>query len=84
MRKQWKWYVYIFECKDGFYYTGVTWDVAKRFEQHKIGKGSKFTAKHGVKRLCYVEEFIDINEAREREVQLKDFNRKKKEALFNV
>ena len=83
MAKQWKWYVYILECGDGFYYTGVTWNIEVRMEQHKSGKGSKFTVKHGFKRLCYVEEFTNINQAREREHQLKDFSRKKKEALWN-
>lgn len=81
--KQWKWYAYIIECLDGFYYTGVTYNLDKRLDQHRIGKGSKFTSKHGFKELKYVEEFDNINEAREREHQLKDFSRKKKEALWN-
>ena len=81
---QWKWYVYIIECLDGLYYTGITWNLSQRLEQHRSGKGSKFTHKHGFKRLCYVEEFTDLQQARVREVQLKDFSRKKKEALFNV
>lgn len=80
--KQWKWYVYIIECRDGLYYTGITWNIDTRIEQHRSGKGSKFTAKHGFKRLCYVEEFTNLVEAREREHQLKDFSRKKKEALW--
>jgi putative endonuclease len=75
--------VYIIECLDGFYYTGVTWNINERLEQHKMGKGSKFTATHGFKRLCYVEEFTDLIAARNRESQLKDFSRAKKEALFN-
>lgn len=77
--KQWKWYVYILECLDGLYYTGITWNIEERMEQHRSGKGSTFTAKHG---LCYVEEFANIIEARNREHQLKDFSRKKKEALW--
>ena len=79
---KWHWYVYIIECKDGFYYTGTTFDVDKRMEQHLSGKGSKFTAKHGFKELKYIEEFENIIEARQRETQLKDFSRKKKEALW--
>ncbi|MBI3485570.1 GIY-YIG nuclease family protein [Candidatus Daviesbacteria bacterium] len=80
--KGWKWYVYIVECLDGFYYTGTTWNVEKRMEQHKSGKGSRFTSKHGFKRLCYVEEFNSLDQARQREIQLKDFSRQKKEALW--
>jgi predicted GIY-YIG superfamily endonuclease len=82
--KQWKWYVYVIECLDGLYYTGVTWNLSQRVEQHKSGKGSKFTQKHGYKRLRYVEEFTDLLQARNREGQVKDFSRKKKEAIFNV
>ena len=79
----WRWHVYIIECADGLYYTGMTYNLEKRMEQHAIGKGSKFTSKHGFKRLKYTEEFDNINRARERENQLKDFSRKKKEALWN-
>ena len=82
MQESWKWYVYIIECKDGLYYTGITWNVELRMDQHAMGKGSKFTSKHGFKRLCYVEEYSNLNEARAREIQLKDFSRKKKEKLW--
>jgi tRNA/rRNA methyltransferase len=81
--KTWKWYVYIIECKDSLYYTGMTFNIDRRLEQHQSGKGSKFTSKHGYKELKYVEDFIDIQQAREREHQLKDFSRKKKEALWD-
>lgn len=80
--QNWTWTVYIIECADGLYYTGLTYDLDKRLEQHHLGKGSKFTAKHGFKELKYKENFNNINAAREREQQLKDFSRKKKEALW--
>lgn len=82
MAENWKWYVYILECKDGWYYTGVTWNLTKRMEQHCSGTGSRFTARHGFKRLCYYEIFENLLQAREREHQLKDYSRKKKEALW--
>jgi len=82
--RNWKWYVYIIECQDGYYYTGVTYNIDKRLEQHQSGRGSKFTSKHGFKCLRYCEEFDDIYKARQREHQLKDFSRKKKEALWKV
>jgi len=80
---QWKWSVYIIECQDGIYYTGMTYNIDKRLEQHRLGLGSKFTSKHGFKCIRYVEEFANIEDARRREIQLKDFSRKKKEALWN-
>ncbi|PIR95986.1 MAG: hypothetical protein COT92_03460 [Candidatus Doudnabacteria bacterium CG10_big_fil_rev_8_21_14_0_10_42_18] len=54
---KWKWYVYILECLDGSYYNGRTWDPDNRWIQHLFKLGSKYTAKHGVKNLAYMEEF---------------------------
>ncbi|MGI6370929.1 MAG: GIY-YIG nuclease family protein [Patescibacteria group bacterium] len=81
MRK-WKWYVYIIECKDHLYYTGMTYSIEKRMDQHFFGKGSRFTARHGYGKLRYFEEFDNIYDARERERQIKDYSRKKKEKLW--
>lgn len=81
--KQWKWYVYIVECLDNSYYTGVTWNIPVRADQHASGLGSKYTAEHGFKRLAYYEEHTDLEVARKREQQIKDWNRKKKERLIS-
>jgi predicted GIY-YIG superfamily endonuclease len=67
---KWHWYVYIIECLDGYYYMGMTYNTNILFEQHKSGLGSKFTSKHGFKKVKYIEEFDDIMQAREREYQL--------------
>lgn len=83
MAKQWKWYVYILETKNGFYYTGMTWNPAIRFEQHLSGLGGKYTSKYGVHKLVYLEEHEDFELARQREVQIKDFSRKKKKQLID-
>lgn len=80
--KKWKWFVYIIECIDGLYYTGLTWNLEQRLEQHRSGKGSRFTKWHKFKELRYFEEFNNLQQARERERQLKDFSRQKKEALW--
>lgn len=83
MNSKWHWYVYIIECKDATYYTGMTWNIASRIEQHVSGLGSAYTAKHGVKRLAYYEEFDDLEVARKREIQIKDWSQEKKEKLIN-
>ena len=82
IRKKWKWYVYILELKNGLYYTGMTWNPSARFDQHMSGLGSKYTARHGVRRLVYLEEHEDFELARRREIQIKDFSRKKKRVLI--
>lgn len=80
---KWKWYVYILELKNGLYYTGMTWKPEVRFEQHLSGLGSKYTSRYGVRELVYLEEHEDLELARKREIQIKDFSRKKKEVLIN-
>lgn len=37
------WWLYVLECRDGSYYTGITNDLDKRFEMHSKGKGAKYT-----------------------------------------
>jgi putative endonuclease len=79
---EWKWYVYILECKDRTYYTGLTWCIPNRWEQHLSGLGSKYTAKHGVKRLVYYEEHNNLEVARKRERQIKKWSQEKKHKLI--
>jgi len=80
---QWKWYVYILECLDDSNYTGLTWKINPRYEQHLSGLGGVYTRKHGVKRLTYLEEHTDFGQARKREHQIKDWSRAKKEKLIS-
>ena len=36
-------YTYMLRCSDKSIYTGMTNDINKRIEMHKIGKGAKYT-----------------------------------------
>lgn len=80
---EWKWYVYIIECQDGSYYTGMTWDPACRWDQHQSGEGATYTKNHPPKKIVYIEEHEDIGAARNRERQIKGWNRMKKEKLIS-
>ena len=80
--RSWRWYVYILECADGTYYTGCTWNITNRLEQHFSRLGSKYTAKHGVRKLVYSEEHDDLETARKRERQIKDWSQEKKRKLI--
>lgn len=82
-KQPWKWYVYIIECMDNTYYTGMTWKPEIRYEQHLSKFGSKYTAEHGVKKLAYLEEHTDLEMARQREKQIKDWSQKKKLKLIS-
>ena len=81
--EQWKWFVYIIECLDDTYYTGCTWNVANRFDQHVSGFGCEYTKKHGVKKLVYYEEHENLEVARKREIQIKDWSQAKKRKLIS-
>lgn len=83
MEENWKWYVYIIECIDGSYYTGMTWKPDKRWMEHLSGLGSNYTANHTPKALVYLEEYEDLEEARLREKQIKGWKREKKEKLIS-
>jgi len=79
----WKWYIYIIECEDKTYYTGLTWKPDLRWTQHLSGLGSKYTARYKPKKLVYLEEYDDFDQARKRERQIKDWSQKKKRKLIN-
>ncbi|AWU99510.1 GIY-YIG nuclease family protein [Burkholderia sp. JP2-270] len=37
------WFLYLIECADDSVYTGITTDVAARFDEHVAGKGARYT-----------------------------------------
>ncbi|WP_446904516.1 GIY-YIG nuclease family protein [Burkholderia sp. YIM B11467] len=37
------WFLYLIECADDSVYTGITTDVAARFDEHAAGKGARYT-----------------------------------------
>jgi len=77
-------YVYILKCSDDSYYTGVTNNLEKRFAEHQSGDDSKsYVFKRRPLKLVWSECYNDINQAIEKEKQIKGWSRKKKEALIN-
>lgn len=71
-------FLYILLCTDGSYYTGITTDVARRFEEHKSKRGGHYTSAKGAVRVVYTEEHPDRSSASKREAQVKRWSRKKK------
>ena len=76
------WYLYILRCGDGTLYTGITTDVEKRQEQHRTGKGAKYTRGRGPLELVYQETCLDHSQALKREAAIKRMSRQKKEILI--
>ena len=76
-------YVYILSNKrNGTLYTGVTSNLVKRIFEHKEKVVSGFSAEYNLDLLVYYEERWSIEEAIQREKQLKAGNRKKKLSLI--
>jgi putative endonuclease len=76
-------YVYLLESSDGKYYTGYTTDLERRMEQHRSGKGAKFTRGFGFKKLLYSETYRTKSKAMKREAEIKSWNRTEKKALID-
>jgi len=77
-------FVYILECSDQSYYTGVTNEVERRIAEHQNGLNPKcYTYKRRPVTLKFIEEFNDVNQMIVREKQIKGWTRKKKEALID-
>ena len=69
-------YVYIMASgKNGTIYIGVTSDLAKRVWEHREGIVAGFTTRYGCKLLVWFEAFDDIQQARQRELQIKEWKR---------
>lgn len=65
-------------------YTGVTNDVQKRIWEHKEGIHPGFTKKYACNKLVYFEKYQWIQQAIEREKQLKAGSRQVKIDLINL
>ena len=76
-------FVYIIKCKDNSYYTGITWSIAKRIEEHNSRIKSCLQKSKVPVKLVYSEEFLTREEAAKREKEIKGWSRKKKEVLIN-
>ena len=64
-------------------YTGVTNNLPRRLFEHKTNNISCFTSKYKVFYLVYFERFTQIEHAINREKQIKDLKRVRKEVLIN-
>ena len=78
-----KWFVYLLECSDGSFYTGVTNDVSARMKAHAEGKGSKYVYQKGFQRLLKTKECDDKSQACKFEYEIKSLPRNEKLGWFD-
>ncbi len=81
--KREKWFLYILECSDGKFYTGITKDIEQRLKRHNDGKAASFTRVRRPVKLIYREILSSRTQALIREHAIKTLSRKDKEKLID-
>jgi predicted GIY-YIG superfamily endonuclease len=75
-------FVYMVRCADGTLYTGYARDPDARLKAHNSGHGARYTSGRRPVRLVYSKKCRSRGDALRREYQLKQWPRRKKEALI--
>lgn len=75
------WFLYLLECANGAVYTGIALDVQARFEQHRCGKGAKYTRANPPRRILATKRFRSRAAASREEWRVKQLTPAKKRAL---
>jgi len=78
------WHVYIIECCDGSFYTGITNDLVRRLQQHNTGRAARYTRGRRPVVLRYDEPCASRAQALRRESAIKRLSRAQKSALMQV
>lgn len=77
------WFVYLLECRDGSFYTGVTVNIEERMKTHATGKGSKYVRQKKFKKLLCSEKCKNRSEAQKNECHIKTLKKYEKINWFN-
>ncbi|MCP4186035.1 MAG: GIY-YIG nuclease family protein [Gammaproteobacteria bacterium] len=79
------WFVYIIEADDGSYYTGISTDVERRFDEHN-GKlcGAKYFNGRRPVAVVHKEAGFNRSSASRREAEIKKMNRQQKLTLIKA
>lgn len=79
-------FLYMLECSDGSYYTGIAADIERRLAEHVEGgaKGAKYTRAHPPLRVVALWETPDLRVAAKGEYAVKLLPRKEKVALVRA
>ena len=78
------WWVYIVECNDGTYYTGIALDIRARMAKHESGKGSKYIRSRLPIRLLWQSECGTRALASKEEYRIKQLSKKDKRKLIDA
>ena len=76
-------FVYIVECADGTYYTGITTDVDRRILEHNYSfKSAKYTRSRRPVKLVYSKLVGNRSEAAKEECRIKKLSRSAKSLII--
>ena len=81
-QRQSAWFLYVLRCHDQTLYCGIAVDVEKRLEQHRSGKGARYTRGRGPLTLVHVWKLANQSEALKAEWAFKKLSRAKKEKIL--
>lgn len=74
-----EWYMYVLECNDGTYYTGITTDVKRRlYEHNNTGKAAKYVRARRPATVIYSIDFENRSIAAKAEYRFKRLSREEK------
>ncbi len=83
MQRVMTWFLYLLECADGSYYTGITNQLEGRILAHNQGLGARYTRGRGPVRLLEVKTYPDRSEASKAECAVKRLPRAQKRGFFS-
>ncbi len=81
-RREYQFWVYILSNRSHILYIGLTKNLGNRVLEHREQKPGAFTTRYKVTRLVYFERYQYINNAINREKELKHWTRAQKIALI--
>ncbi len=77
-----KYNLYILQCSDGSYYTGISTDIKRRIREHKNStRGSKYLRGRGPLKLVFSKEVGNRSEALQFEHLIKTLSHQEKKSL---
>lgn len=74
------WCLYVLQCADGSWYTGITNDLQRRLARHASGTASRYTRGRLPVRLVHLERCRDRSSALRKECRVKALSRPQKQA----
>jgi putative endonuclease len=66
--------MYVFACRGGSLYTGISTDVARRYAAHQAGRGARYTRSHPPEKLLLTLAFPDRSQALKAEYSFKQLS----------